>query len=389
MNGEKFPARGNYYHMQVPQNLEYIEMVKAWEHRLNEAIDRGYAIMDDGTHMNITNNIEELAKVFMALPHSGYVKYYGMYESVAKRILSAPVKTIDWHNLIPGVMQHYETALRDPMFFQLYKRIIKKLLHWQRVSLKPYTKEELNFKGVEIKSVDMDKLVTYFDTFDADITNAVDVSASELKEGMEKFMIKARSWRLNHKAFTVKLNVNSNKAQKAVVYMYVATKYDSLGHEYSMEDNRENFYQMTRWVVDLKEGMNMISRESTDFYPYVKDRTQYRTMMKSIMNKKWEIKNTEAHCGLPERMMLPRGKKEGMPFEFFFVVSPYVEPTNAKQAWDVNTVCGIGSGNRWTDGRPFNWPLDRPIKMENWYTPNMYMHEAMIFHKKQSEINAA
>jgi len=236
----------------------------------------------------------------------------------------------------------------------------------------------------------MDKLITYFDLFEADITNAVDVAASELKDGMENFMIKARNWRLNHLPFTVKLNVNSNKAQKAVVRMFVASKYDSYGHVYRMEDNRENFYMMTKWVVDLKEGMNMITRESSTFQPYVKDRTQFRTMFKNVMsNNKWEMKNTEAHCGFPERLMLPRGKKEGMPFEFFFVVAPYTEAPAGKQTYDKNIVCGIGSGNRWELSTSFGWPLDRPIKMENWWTPNMYMHEAKIFHKKQSEINSA
>lgn len=63
MNGEKFPARGNYYNMMTPNNMKNIEWIKTYERRLVEAIDRGYAILDDGTHMNITNNIEELAKV--------------------------------------------------------------------------------------------------------------------------------------------------------------------------------------------------------------------------------------------------------------------------------------------------------------------------------------
>lgn len=388
MNGEKFPARGNYYNLKTPKNLENIEWVKTWERRLVEAIDRGYAIMDCGKKVNITEDIEELAKVFMALPHTGYSKYYGKFLSMSKRILSAPVTTIDWHTVIPGVMQHYQTALRDPMFYQLYKRIMKKLMHWQK-QLPSYNKEDLDFKGVEIKSVEMDKLITYFDLFEADITNAVDVAASELNDGMENFMIKARNRRLNHLPFTVKLNVNSNKAQKSVVQMFVASKYDAYGHVYRMEDNRENFYLMGKWIVDLKEGMNMITRESSTLHPYVKDRTQFRTMMKNVMNNKWEMKNTEAHCGFPERLMLPRGKKEGMPFEFFFVVAPYMEPAAGKQTWDKNIVCGIGAGNRWMESRPFGWPFDRPIKMENWWTPNMYMHEAKIFHKKQSEINSA
>lgn len=388
-NGEKFPARGNYYNLQNPSNYHAIEMLKTWEHRLNEAIDRGYAILDCGTKVNITNNVEELAKVFMSLPNGGYSKYYGMFESVAKRILSAPVKTIDEHNIIPGVMQHYETALRDPMMWQLYKRIMKKFMHWQKWQ-PSYTKEDLDFKGVEIKSVEMDKLITYFDTFDADITNAVDVSADELKDYQEKFMIKARNWRLNHLPFTVKINVNANKAQKAVVQMFVASKYDAYGHEYSFKNNRENFYQMDKWLVELKEGNNVITRESQSFSYYVKDRTNYRTMMKEVHEKKWEMDNTEAHCGFPERLMLPRGKKEGMPFEFFFIVSPWVEPTGGhKESFDRNIVCGIGSGNRFIDARPFGWPFDRPISMEYWYTPNMYTYEAKIFHKKHTEINSA
>lgn len=389
-NGEKFPARGNSYNLQNPQNWNAIEMLKMWERRLMEAIDSGFAIMDDGTRVNITNNVEELARVFMSLSNSGYSRYYGMYEVLAKRILSAPVSVIDEHNAIPGAMQHFETALRDPMFYQLYKRIMQKFMHWQR--FRPsYTRQDLDFNGVEIKSVEMDKLITYFDVFDADITNAVDVILNQdMNDNLEKFIIKARNWRLNHLPFTVKLNVNSNRAQRAVVQMFIVSKYDAYGREYSMEQNRENFLEMDKWMVDLKEGMNMINRQSSSFSYYVKDRTQYRTMMRNIYQKKWEMDNTEAHCGFPERLMLPRGKKEGMQFEFFFIVSPWIEPTNTqRQTYDQNIVCGIGSGNRWIDARPFGWPFDRPINMEHWYTPNMHTYEAKIFHKKQSEINSA
>jgi len=360
------------------------------------AIDLGYVMKPDGTMVNITlpQAVEELGKMMHPIPHTPYMRWFGPYELIAKHLLGASIQTIDTKTSIPSVLQQYETSLRDPMFYQFTKRMIKKYLHWQ-THLPHYTKEELNFDGVEIKSVEMDRLITYFEKFDADITNAVDVTQVELTDGTpDNFVIWARNWRLNHMPFTVTMNIKSTKAQKAVVQIFMATKYDQNGHPLTMNQNRENFWQMDKWVVELKEGVNTIKHGCSEFTEFVKDRTPYSKLYKMVMQASsgklpWPIDMSEAHCGFPQRMLLPRGARGGMPFQFFVMVSPYVPPKKAQYTgFDPNVSCGVGSGARYVDDRPFGWPFDRVIDMQEWNTPNMYMYETMIYHKTEAEINS-
>lgn len=60
--------------------------------------------------------------------------------------------------------------MRDPMFYQLYKRYVGYFTQYKSL-LTPYTEEELSCPGVKIENVEVDKLVTYFDQFDTDITS--------------------------------------------------------------------------------------------------------------------------------------------------------------------------------------------------------------------------
>lgn len=71
-----------------------------------------------------------------------------------------------------------------------------------------------------------------------------------------------------------------------------------------------------------------------------------------------------------------------MPFQFFFVVSPFHEPTTKPH--EGYEEYGYG----YVDSLPYGYPLDREINENYWFTPNMYYYDVSIFHKTQSEINA-
>jgi len=253
------------------------------------------------------------------------------------------------------------------------------------------------FDGVKIQNVEIDKLVTYFDKFDADITNAVDVDEFEIKTNSiektsdlfrfgrvshyngEDFVIKARQTRLNHMPFTFKLHVHSDRVTKSVVRVFLGPKYDEFGHVYDINENRENFVLLDLFEYDLVAGDNVITRDSHDYTWYVKDTTNYLDLYKAVMSvsdgkSKWELTDyTEGRFGIPDRLMLPKGKKGGMPFQFFFIVTPYVAPT----------------GDYYVDALPFGYPFDRKIDETYWFTPNMYYQDVNIFHKKEVEINKA
>ncbi|GAB0094123.1 hypothetical protein DMENIID0001_093510 [Sergentomyia squamirostris] len=382
-NGVYFPSRDNYYSMYTEYNYYYIQMVEMYEQRIMDAIDLGFFYMYDGTRVDLTKpeSIEYLGNLFQSNPDSKNTRMYGYLELYAKMLLSASPEHFETYKMIPGIMEQFETAMRDPMFYQLYKRFLK--FYWQfKDHLPYYTYEEIFVPGMKIENIEVDKLVTYFDKFEADITNAVDIEVYDEKMPMsemmkfgkvaqyqgQEFMIKASQYRLNHLPFTMKFDILSDKAMKAFVKVFIGPKYDMYGNLYDINENRENFYELDHWTVDLKVGMNKIMHSSTDFMMYMKDRTTFYDLYKHVMmamkgQYDFTMDMKEAHCLLPSRLMLPKGKKGGMPFQLFFYVAPMME-----------------------NFHPFGYPLDRKINEQYWFTPNMKYYDVMIFHKTDPEI---
>lgn len=64
--------------------------------------------------------------------------------------------------ILISVLELFETALRDPMFYVFYKRIYFFYEAWAN-RMPEYKKTDLAFDGVKFESVEMDKLLTYFD----------------------------------------------------------------------------------------------------------------------------------------------------------------------------------------------------------------------------------
>jgi len=383
-------------------------MVEDYEHRIRDAIATGFITLPGGKYLDLTKpeSVEYLGNFIQGNPDSKFTRFYG-YLGLARTLLGASIDRVEQHKVIPSVMEHFETAMRDPVFYQLYKNLIRYYYNWQTY-LPHYTYDELNFKGVKIETVEIDKLVTYFDKFDSDITNVVDVEMFDKTpktplqtfgriahyEG-EDFVIKARQSRLNHLPFEYKLHIQSDKAEKAVVKVFIGPKRDEYGHVFTYEENRENFYELDHYYVDLVAGKNDIVRKSEDFSWFVKDRTTYFELYKHVMlafngQDKFPLDMTEAHCGFPMRLMLPKGKRGGMPFQFFFMVVPYYAPKVEQFSGFDNTLsCGVATGGRYVDNLPFGYPFNRPIDEKYWLTPNMYYYEVNIFHKKEVDVNAA
>lgn len=72
--------------------------------------------------------------------------------------------------VVPGVLGHYQTALRDPAFFMLWKRIMNMFDKFHQ-HLPLYKREELECTSVTINNVEVDKLQTYFEEKPINITD--------------------------------------------------------------------------------------------------------------------------------------------------------------------------------------------------------------------------
>lgn len=115
-----------------------------------------------------------------------------------------------------------------------------------------YTQDELLFPGVKFESVNIDKLVTYFDNCDTLINNAVSVES--FKEGM-KLRVKARRYCLNYKPFTYRFNINSDKETKAMLKIFLGPAMDDARTEKDisyLRDYYKYFVEMDKFIVTRK-----------------------------------------------------------------------------------------------------------------------------------------
>lgn len=411
-NGVYFPQRESFFEVYNEENYYNVKMVDDYERRIRDAISHGFIVLPDGKHIDLTKpeSVEYLGNIIQGNGDSVNNRFYGHFMVLAKTLLGGSQYHDKYaHSYVPGVLEHFETAMRDPMFYQLYKRVIR--WYWEfKDQLPSYTRSEIEFTGVKVESVEMDKLTTYFDKHDADITSAVDTEYFDIKDfkqasefqkfgkiahyNGEELLIKARQTRLNHLPFTFKLFVDSAKAVSSVVRVYMAPKFDEFGDEFTLNENRENFFLLDRFKYDLVAGKNVIVRASQDYTWYIHDRTSYYDLYKWVMTAskgetKFTLDMTEAHSGIPNRLMLPKGKKGGMPFQFFFIVSPYHTPAVEQfTGFDPVINAGVGSGAKFVDSLPFGYPFDRKIDPTVWFTDNMFYYDVNIFHKKETDINA-
>lgn len=276
--------------MNRPTTYYPIEKLESLETRVRFAIDHRFFTMPNGTIVDLSkpDTVEHFASLYKYTPYKKEGPLFGLLEVLGRTLLGTATENYNTDNGLPSVLEHFETSLRDPAFYQLYGRLIRYYLQWTS-KLEPYSEDEVTFDNVEIESVELDRLTTYFDKFDSDITNAIDVepiAPTTVKSPLVKFgkkankegeelVIKARQWRLNHLPFTLKLTVNSDKIQKASVKVFIGPKYDEVGRELEINENRENFYELDKFIVDLKAGRTILARSSEEFAFYAKDQTTY------------------------------------------------------------------------------------------------------------------
>lgn len=364
-NGKAFPVRNNFYQVYNKKTYNTVDNVRDLEVRLAQYFDSDFKKFDFSQKRELFNEYFFNAKQLLSY------NFYDYDNNAAAK-----------YNVTPGTLQHYETEVRDPMFYQLHKRFHTYYRKYVE-NLPSYDRSKIVFDGVSIDAVKMDKLVTYFDYFDADITNAVDIEGveQELRQNKvvnygrishnssEKFAIRARQRRLTHLPFTYKLDVQSDREQKVVVKVFMGPKYDEFGREFTLDENRENFYVLDYAVVDLKKGKNVVARNCEEFPFFVKDRPTYNELYKELLTSmkdgtKFEYA-ADYQSRFPWRLMLPKGQVEGMATQLFFVILPYSAVVPYESAF----------------------PLGRKIDYKNWFTTNMYYHDTVVYHKQEIDLN--
>ena len=245
--GGEFPTRPDNIQFEDVDGVVRVRDMMIHETRVRDAIAHGYITAEDGSHININNagGIDHLGDIIESSLYSPNVQYYGALHNEAHIILGRQSDPHGKFNLPPGVMEHFETATRDPAFFRLHK-YLDNIFQEHKDILTPYTKEEIDFPGVHLKSMGIDgELETFFEDFEFDLAMAVDGS-----EAVDEVDVSAYVSRLNHRDFTFNFNIkNDNADSHAVIRVFLCPRRDSHGIIYSLEDaeGRWNCIEMDKF----------------------------------------------------------------------------------------------------------------------------------------------
>ncbi|XP_058465153.1 hexamerin-1.1-like [Malaya genurostris] len=390
-NGVPFRSREHFFTLNKDDYVK-LDQILEYEHRFKETIDRGYYILSNGTRVDLRTSaaVDVLGNMINSNVDSIDQEYFQAIEMQARSILGRSSNYQLNDELWPGPTMHYETSMRDPLFYQYVERMLG--LYWQYKSyLPPYTYDELNFNGVEIKNLVVDKLITFFEYYHADISNGLPFNSnSSPNRSTWNFTVFARQKRLNHKPFGYALTVHSNFTGKGVIRTYMGPKFSNIRQ---LTILKKYYVEMDQFLVDLVKGENIIKRNTRDFYYNIRDRTTYTELYKQILRainerEKFVLDMSEAHCGWPDRLLLPRGLPNGYEISFFFIISPYQEPQVTQYSTFTSSIsCGVGSGSKYIDDLPFGYPFDREIDAGYFITKNMIFHNVMIYRVNESKMN--
>ncbi|PSN36663.1 Hemocyanin B chain [Blattella germanica] len=379
-NGQEFPMR--------PDNMQFSDL--PW-------------LTADGRLISLNNTfgINLIGEVVESSAYSVNPTYYGQLHNDGHVLLSKVTDPSQRYGVPPGVMEHFETATRDPAFFRLHKHV-DNIFKLHKDLLPPYQVTELEFPGVQVEAVKVigtckastpNQLITYFDETHIDLGNAVFTA-----DNNEVVDIKAVVSRLNHEPFKYVISVNSKRSVNAIVRIFMVPKYNWFGQKVPLDVARWGVIELDRFPVKLESGDNVVTRHSSQSTVTIPEPQSFPDLVTEVQRAiRGEIEFTynknHRHCGLPHRLLLPKGKPEGMDYRLYVVVTDYdkdVVSTNIKPdaVHQMSSLgyCGVLDG-KIPDGKPMGFPFDRRIPSEEqFFTPNIKVVDLVIKNVRQKPI---
>jgi len=384
--GGEFPTRPDNIRFTDVDGVIRVRDMIIHESRIRDAIDHGYITTAEGKHIDIMNKdgIDHLGDIIESSMYSPNIQYYGALHNNAHVLLGRQSDPKGKYNLPPSVMEHFETATRDPAFFRLHK-YMDGIFKSHKDTLPPYTKEELAFEGVSVTGITIEgELETFFEPFVFDLRMAVDSS-----EIVNEIDVRARVPRMNHKPFAYNFHVHSEHEAQAVFRVFLCPRFDNHGVEFTLEQGRWHCIEMDKFWRTLKNGDNKVLRKSSESSTTVDDIPSFTKLMHDAdeaVNSGHELhlEKFADSCGIPNRVLLPKGKVEGMEFMLIVAVTDGSQDDFEKmeKSKKTHSHCGI-RGEKYPDHKPMGFPLDRKFEHEEdlfSHTNVAYSH-VKVYHK--------
>ncbi|XP_058795858.1 hexamerin-like [Phymastichus coffea] len=329
LNSVNLPGRDEHIYITPHHhNYELVKIIRTLERRIIDAIDLGHVVTPQGTFLSLyqPEGLNILGELIEGTGHSINPRFYGHFAAVAKQLYGNVPEFNNIWEYQPSALELGYTCLRDPIFYQLYSKILQFFQYYQQ-ALPAYQYNDLVVPGVQIEKVDVGDLVTYFSDYEVLLDNAVPQPVTYHQEKQPYPHVKAHLKRLDHKPYEYIIHVNSAKViPGAVVRVYVGPKYNYDGLPIDLSEHRHYFYELDQFVYDLNEGRNVIVRNSHQAtgqsYDWpsilqIKNHVDAAIHSQHPYNMVWP----QQLYGMPARLALPKGTKDGFPLQIFVVIT--------------------------------------------------------------------
>ncbi|MPC25128.1 hemocyanin-like [Portunus trituberculatus] len=386
--GGEFPTRPDNKNFEDVDGVARIRDMKEMESRIRDAIAHGYVDKVDGSHIDIDNDhgIDVVGAAIESSTSSVNPAYYGALHNQAHRVLGAQADPHGKFNMPPGVMEHFETATRDPSFFRLHK-YMDNIFKEHKDKLPPYSAADLKYDNVEVTGVDVDELSTFFENFQFDLGNALDTT-----DNVNDVAVHAIIPRLNHKPFGYNIHYKADHAETVTVRVYLTPKYDNNGVRLPLEQNRWNSILLDTFWVNVEAGEHTYHRDAAQSNVAIPDRPAFEELMKkadeAVAGGSELSEDYGQSCGHPQRLLLPKGNEKGLECWFAVFVTSGDDATHddlhSNDHGGNHGYCGI-HGGKYPDKRPMGFPFDRriPNPATLLEQPNFHSHTVRVYHKEE------
>lgn len=131
-------------------------------------------------------------------------------------------------------------------------------------------------------------------------------------------------------------------------------------------------------LLTVREGVNDIQRRDSEFAFQRPDdlRTDqfYDYIKASLANENDGFEVRERPYGWPRRLVIPRGKPDGLTLRLFVIVNKFDHEKAVK-------VDSLIAGKGLLDGRSMGFPFDRPVKSSKFEGNNFAFEDIVVYHK--------
>nr|CAD7568049.1 unnamed protein product [Timema californicum] len=358
-NGQSVTGRQQYSKFYDTEAIS-VQDVKETASRLRQAIESGYIFNEQGEKISLfeTDGRNMLGELINFYGNSPNKHYYGSYFTEALYVTGHVADPQQQYGLAPSALLNYETALRDTSVLQSGEEVIREC-------------------GLQVRG------------------QAAQVHLRDSKTD-EHVDFRVKQGRLNHKPFDYKVSVESDKETDVLIKVFISPKYDSYGREFDLDTKMFYAVEIDRFPANVNVGTTVIERNSLNSSVAVPDAPSFRYILNkvdaAIENKEdYFIDKFARYHGFPQRLLIPKGRKDGFPVEFAVVVLPF-DQADKDDLWKYDmgsvTLLGPPANFKYPDSRPIDFPLDRPYRSAyDVFTPNTFVKTVSIFHKNLEEIN--